>query len=171
MNDAFPEDFFRPSPELTVRILKAAHETPLEDEDDPPMPIIADAREDIALRLWGCLAGLARAYTIARGQDRCRLHRDEAFPQLSHGMQRRLALPDSDVNRYLVEEYLLGGFFGWLEYEREGEYRAPWGIMQLEGDTLAFSEVYVPRFLGESYRRAASTRKGQGHVEDFAYAK
>lgn len=159
MKDELPEDFYRPSPPLTVSLLKASQGIPPEDESVPPEPLLLEVREDIALRLWGCLAGLARACTVARGEDRCVLSIDEAFPRLSQRMQRRLVIPPTRYGRGLVEGPFLGSFFDWLYKKRE--YPAGWGVMRFDGHRLAFSDVHVPRFLEGDFEKAESARREQ----------
>jgi hypothetical protein len=168
--DGLPEDFFRPPPELTIRLIRASQRISHEQDEVPPEPLVNEAREDIALRLWGCLAGFARANTIPLGLDRCRFDMSEAFDELRGGMLYRLALPDEDDSVNLVGE-LLNKFFGWLREDRNGSYSAPWGVMQCEGQHLEFSEVRIPQFLpAGDYQKAESMLRRKDLTRELVYS-
>jgi len=167
---SLPDDFFRPPPSLTLSLLKASQRV-TQEEEDIPYQLLWTAQEDIALRLWGGLASLARAHTIARGEEICSLRLNEVRPELSRSLYRRLALPRSEDALVLVETGLLGEFFHWLQYDRNGEYPAAWGIMRYDGENLSFSKVHVPRFLSETYSRAESLRDDQGRRGRLVHAE
>ena len=171
---SIPEDFYRPTPGVTISLLKVGGQLPPEEEQEVPQPLLETAREDIALRLWGGLAGLARAHTVARGEERCSLDIVDAFLELSAGLRRRLGLPKTERAIAVIREELLGGsdgLFHWLEHDRGGEYPAAWGVMRLDGPTLYFTEVRIPRFLSGEYRRAESMRGGQERRDEIAYVE
>lgn len=167
---SLPDDFFRPPPPLTLSLLKASQRV-TQERDEIPHELLWTAQEDIALRLWGGLASLARAHTIARGRENCSLHVSEARPELSRSLQRRLALPPSEHALVLVESGLLGRFFYWLQYDKSGEYPAAWGVMRYDGEELSFSGVHVPRFLSETYRKAESLRDDRGQLGKLVHAE
>jgi len=169
---SIPEDFYRPTAPLTVALLRVGDQLPPGDEQEVPPPLLETAREDIALRLWGGLAGLARAHTVARGEESCELEIVEALRELTPSLRRRLGLVRSERAHRIIWEGLLGGsegFFHWLEYDRSGEYPAAWGVMRYDGSTLSFSDVRIPRFVPGEYRRAESMRGGQGRHKETAY--
>jgi hypothetical protein len=168
--DGLPEDFYRPESELAIRLVKASQGISEEQQEVPPEPLVNEAREDIALRLWGCLAGLARANTIPKGLDRCRFGMSDALDELRGGMLYRLALPDKDYSVSLVGE-LLNKFFGWLCEDRNGTYPAPWGVMQCDGRYLEFSEVRIPQFLpAGDYQKAENMLRQKDLTRELVYS-
>jgi hypothetical protein len=158
MSESLPEDFYRPTRELTIDLIRASQKVPESEDFRLPEPVVMATREDIAQRIWGCMVGVARANTIAQDRNSCALDIDEAFPELSRTLKRRLAIPVSEA--YLIEQALLPRFLSWLRGVRE--YKAPWGVMEYDGQTLAFSKVHVRRIFPEGFSKAASKREDEG---------
>jgi hypothetical protein len=171
---SIPEDFYRPPDPVTFSLLKVGGQLLSGDAQEVPQPLLETAREDIALRLWGGLAGLARAHTVACGEESCELEIVEAARELTTSLRRRLGLERSERAHSILWQELLGGsegFFHWLLFARRGEYPAAWGVMHYDGSTLSFTDVRIPRFLSGEYRRAESMRGGRGRHKETAYIK
>ena len=173
MSREFLRTFFHPTPELTIRLLSInrrekrrerfrRREERIIREPGTERPrfseqIVELASEDISLRIWTYMAGLARALTAPYERSDASLHLDsDMFHHVAYDLQRDLAIPDSLRN---VGDSVLGEFLDWLN--KRGTYEATWGIIGLDGSDLRFSNVTNTRVLDGEYTKAVDAREAK----------
>ena len=153
MRYQFLESFYQPSLDQTRELMAACRKgTAREAVYYLPEPFLELAREDIALRLWNYLAGLARAYIVepaAVKEGQAVIHLEpEIRAWIVADLGRDLALEDDAAEQ---ASELLSAFLHWLGGRPGHRFDAPWGRMSVDGDTLRFTEVRIPQRAGGRY--------------------
>jgi hypothetical protein len=155
MYNEFLESFFVPSDEITKQLALASSGEVTADISSLPDFVLELAREDIALRLWGYLAILARKTVARQGGTKWGpfTHIPQNRTDIIRDLARDLAI---DEKYWALVENLWNSFLEWLSYQRT--YRAPWGIISLSKSDLIFRDVWTPEPLDHDYVKGRRVR-------------